>query len=66
MSYPVRLYVYDLSQGMARQMSMMLTGKQLDGIWYVPDFLNCNAELTFQAYVSGRLRQRGVLRPGYL
>lgn len=33
MSYPIRLYVYDLSQGMAKQMSLMLTGKQLDGIW---------------------------------
>jgi hypothetical protein len=31
---PVTLNVYDLSQGMARQMSPMLLGKQLDGIWH--------------------------------
>ncbi|KAI9026470.1 PPPDE putative peptidase domain-containing protein [Phycomyces nitens] len=31
---PVKLYLYDLSQGMARQMSMALTGKQIDGIWH--------------------------------
>ncbi|WVQ80342.1 hypothetical protein IAT38_002447 [Cryptococcus sp. DSM 104549] len=30
----VQLYVYDLSQGMAKSMSLMLTGKQIDGIWH--------------------------------
>lgn len=30
----VQLNVYDLSQGMARQMSPMLLGKQIDGIWH--------------------------------
>ncbi|OZJ06812.1 hypothetical protein BZG36_00002 [Bifiguratus adelaidae] len=30
----VQLYVYDLSQGMARQLSMGLTGRQIDGIWH--------------------------------
>lgn len=34
MSEPVKLYVYDLSQGMARTMSRSLTGKQIDGIWH--------------------------------
>ncbi|KAI7885434.1 PPPDE putative peptidase domain-containing protein [Mucor mucedo] len=34
MSEPVKLYVYDLSQGMARSMSRSLTGKQIDGIWH--------------------------------
>ncbi|KAE8284503.1 Desumoylating isopeptidase 1 [Larimichthys crocea] len=33
-SYPVKLYVYDLSKGMARQMSPIMLGKQLDGIWH--------------------------------
>ena len=33
MSSPVELYVYDLSNGMARQLSMQLTGRQIDGIW---------------------------------
>ncbi|WWC85963.1 uncharacterized protein L201_000833 [Kwoniella dendrophila CBS 6074] len=30
----VQLYVYDLSRGLAKQMSLMLTGKQIDGIWH--------------------------------
>jgi hypothetical protein len=30
----VKLYVYDLSNGMARQLSQQLTGRQIDGIWY--------------------------------
>jgi hypothetical protein len=29
----VQLYVYDLSRGMAKAMSLPLTGKQIDGIW---------------------------------
>lgn len=35
MSTPVKLYVYDLSNGMARQLSRQLTGRQIDGIWYL-------------------------------
>ncbi|KAF8073406.1 PPPDE putative peptidase domain-containing protein [Lyophyllum atratum] len=34
MSTPVKLYVYDLSNGMARQLSQQLTGRQIDGIWH--------------------------------
>ncbi|KAL7418862.1 hypothetical protein Q5752_006546 [Cryptotrichosporon argae] len=30
----VQLYVYDLSKGLAKSMSLMLTGKQIDGIWH--------------------------------
>ncbi|KAJ7175718.1 DUF862-domain-containing protein [Mycena filopes] len=30
----VQLYVYDLSNGMARQLSAQLTGRQIDGIWH--------------------------------
>ncbi|KAH8916409.1 DUF862-domain-containing protein [Atractiella rhizophila] len=33
-SSPVTLYIYDLSAGMAKQLSMPLTGKQIDGIWH--------------------------------
>eukprot|EP00796_Vickermania_ingenoplastis_P008442 gene8442-5920_t len=32
--YDVRLCRYDLSQGMARSMSLMILGEQLDGIWH--------------------------------
>ncbi|KAG6856278.1 hypothetical protein H0H87_005888 [Tephrocybe sp. NHM501043] len=34
MSTPVKLYVYDLSNGMAKQLSQQLTGRQIDGIWH--------------------------------
>lgn len=30
----VQLYVYDLSNGLARQLSLSLTGKHIYGIWY--------------------------------
>ncbi|CAG8436346.1 1471_t:CDS:2 [Funneliformis caledonium] len=30
----IKLYVYDLSLGMARNLSMGLTGNQIDGIWH--------------------------------
>ncbi|TPX56667.1 hypothetical protein PhCBS80983_g04374 [Powellomyces hirtus] len=34
MESSVQLYLYDLSQGMARMMSRQLTGRQIDGIWH--------------------------------
>lgn len=34
MTTPVKLYVYDLSNGLARQLSLQLTGKQINGIWH--------------------------------
>lgn len=33
-SFPVKLYIYDLSRGMARQLSPAMLGRQLDGIWH--------------------------------
>ncbi|KIY63395.1 DUF862-domain-containing protein [Cylindrobasidium torrendii FP15055 ss-10] len=30
----VKLYVYDLSNGLAKQLSRQLTGRQIDGIWH--------------------------------
>ncbi|KAM5148249.1 desumoylating isopeptidase 1 [Mantella aurantiaca] len=32
--HPVRLYVYDLSRGLARRLSPVMLGKQLEGIWH--------------------------------
>lgn len=32
--HPVKLYVYELSNGMARAMSQSLLGTQIDGIWH--------------------------------
>lgn len=45
MSSSVELYVYDLSGGMAKQLSRQLTGRQIEGIWCVfsfniPHFIN--------------------------
>ncbi|KAJ7134501.1 PPPDE putative peptidase domain-containing protein [Mycena epipterygia] len=34
MSFPVKLYIYDLSNGLAKQHSAQLTGRQIDGIWH--------------------------------
>ncbi|KAG1743313.1 PPPDE putative peptidase domain-containing protein [Suillus paluster] len=34
MSAPVKIYLYDLSNGLAGQLSLPLTGKQIDGIWH--------------------------------
>jgi len=34
MSWPVRLYVYDLTGGMARALSPQFLGRQLEGIWH--------------------------------
>ncbi|KZT73971.1 DUF862-domain-containing protein [Daedalea quercina L-15889] len=34
MTTPVQLYVYDLSNGLAKRLSLSLTGKQIDGIWH--------------------------------
>jgi desumoylating isopeptidase 1 len=34
MSNTVELYVYDLSQGMAKNLSMSFLGQQFDGIWH--------------------------------
>lgn len=33
-SYSVKLHLYDLSQGMAKQFSGSMLGKQIDGIWH--------------------------------
>ncbi|TNN43952.1 Desumoylating isopeptidase 1 [Liparis tanakae] len=32
--YPVKLYIYDMSRGMARQLSPLMLGRQLDGVWH--------------------------------
>lgn len=34
MSAPVKVHVYDLSKGLAGQLSLQLTGKQIDGVWH--------------------------------
>ncbi|XP_014059304.1 desumoylating isopeptidase 1 isoform X1 [Salmo salar] len=33
-TYSVQLYIYDLSRGMARNLSPIMLGKQVDGIWH--------------------------------
>lgn len=34
MGYPVQVYIYDLSQGMARQMGQAIIGRPIEGIWH--------------------------------
>jgi hypothetical protein len=34
MGFPVAVYIYDLSQGMARQMGQALIGREVEGIWH--------------------------------
>ncbi|OWA54248.1 hypothetical protein BV898_18659 [Hypsibius exemplaris] len=31
---PVKVHIYDLTKGMARQFSQMFIGKHLDGVWH--------------------------------
>ncbi|XP_066520625.1 desumoylating isopeptidase 1b isoform X2 [Hoplias malabaricus] len=33
-TFNVKLYIYDMSKGLARQLSPMMLGKQLEGIWH--------------------------------
>ncbi|KAF4106626.1 desumoylating isopeptidase 1b isoform X1 [Onychostoma macrolepis] len=33
-SFNAKLYIYDLSKGLARQLSPMMLGKQVEGIWH--------------------------------
>lgn len=63
----VKLYVYDLSNGLARQMSLQLTGRQIDGIWCgllfflgLGNLIDRIAQV--QAYVRGCLWKGDFLR----
>lgn len=33
-SYPVQVYIYDITRGMARQLSPVMIGKQIEGVWH--------------------------------
>ncbi|XP_006890139.1 PREDICTED: desumoylating isopeptidase 1 [Elephantulus edwardii] len=50
--YPVKLYVYDLSKGLARRLSPIMLGKQLEGIWHTSivvhkdEFFFCSAGIS--------------------
>ncbi|KAL8616911.1 hypothetical protein ACOMHN_041830 [Nucella lapillus] len=33
-SYPVKVYIYDLSKGLARSLSQSFIGRQIDGVWH--------------------------------
>jgi hypothetical protein len=56
MTSPVKLYVYDLSRGMARAMSMQFLGRQLDGIWYSRTF-----ESSCEHFLTRSLRHTSVV-----
>ena len=50
-STPVFLYVYDLSQGMAKIMSQQLVGKYVEGIWHTA-VVAFGKEIYFQSGVE--------------
>ncbi|EEE51122.1 hypothetical protein OsJ_31865 [Oryza sativa Japonica Group] len=58
--YPVKLHIYDLSQGMARQLSTTILGKAIEAIWEGNSFAILPVLL---AYRGGSLRE-GVLLCG--
>ncbi|KAG8930703.1 hypothetical protein FRC02_003758 [Tulasnella sp. 418] len=49
---PVKLFVYDLSNGMAKSLSFQLTGKQIDGIWHT-SVVVFGKEVYFGPYNAG-------------
>lgn len=65
MSSPVQLYVYDLSNGMAKQLSRQLTGRQIDGVWLVryktSHFRSILMTIYSKAYLCCSFWQRGLL-----
>ena len=58
MSTPVKLYVYDLSNGMARQLSLQLTGRQIDGIWSVSHPARRGLVLIVHVQAQAHVRRR--------
>ncbi|CAM0956835.1 unnamed protein product [Alopecurus aequalis] len=54
--YPVKLHIYDLSQGMARQLSTTVLGKPIDAIWHT-----CVVVYGKEYYFGGGIQQD---RPG--
>ena len=51
-SHPVYLYVYDISNGLARTMSPMIVGKLVEGIWHTSIVIH-NKEFYFQGGTFG-------------
>lgn len=33
-SYPVQVFIYDVTKGLARQLSPVMIGKQIEGVWH--------------------------------
>ena len=58
MSAPVKLYIYDLTNGMARQLSLQLTGRQIDGIWLISQ-TTCRGSVLITIRSSAGIRQIG-------
>ncbi|KAG9005426.1 hypothetical protein FRB94_010905 [Tulasnella sp. JGI-2019a] len=58
---PIKLYIYDLSNGMAKNLSFQLTGRQLDGIWHT-SVVAFGKEIYYGPYNAGPGIQ--VVEPG--
>eukprot|EP00455_Lapot_gusevi_P007786 TRINITY_DN13332_c0_g1_i3.p1 TRINITY_DN13332_c0_g1~~TRINITY_DN13332_c0_g1_i3.p1 ORF type:complete len:522 (-),score=147.84 TRINITY_DN13332_c0_g1_i3:42-1607(-) len=52
--WKVEVYLYDLSQGFARQFSPMLLGKQIDGIWHTGLVVHYNPAIEY--YYGGGIQ----------
>jgi hypothetical protein len=49
----VKLYVYDLSNGLAKRLSQQYIGQQIDGIWYVAPSSNLVIYISDLCVMSG-------------
>lgn len=54
-SHKVKLYVYDLSHGMAKQMSQQFLGTQVDGIWHTSIVVDNKIEWYYGAGIQSSL-----------
>ncbi|KAK9829099.1 hypothetical protein WJX72_003889 [[Myrmecia] bisecta] len=53
----VQLYVYDLSNGLARQLSLALLGKQLEGIWHTAIVIHWPGQTPVEYYYGGGIQR---------
>ncbi|KAG5363422.1 Desumoylating isopeptidase 1 [Yarrowia sp. B02] len=51
-THKVKLYVYDLSRGMAKQMSLAFLGTQVDGIWHTSIVIDNKIEWYYGAGIQ--------------
>ncbi|KAG8862411.1 hypothetical protein FRB96_001481 [Tulasnella sp. 330] len=60
---PVELYIYDLSNGIAKNLSYQLTGRQFDGIWHT-SVVAFGKEVYYGPYNPGPVPGIQIVEPG--